>query len=96
MDRAEYTCKIRERIIRSLWNSPPLTVRAVERIFDKSRRLSVRAEISLMRSEGIVNQIGLGTRGNPFKLLLSGTYPFNVFCPLCKQSITPKVTNEYS
>ena len=91
-----YTSKIRERIIRMLWNESGLvTLRHLEQSFDKSRRRAALDEISLLVSEGVLHRIGSGRRGDPFKLLLSRTYPFKVFCPLCKQSISPAVTNEY-
>jgi len=84
-----YTNKIRERLIRLLWEGPALR-RTIERKFDKNRIRVAQEELSLLISEGVILSTGSGRRGHPNKVQLSPTYPFDRHCPLCNQDITPK------
>ena len=82
-----YTDKIRERLIRLLWDGPMLR-RAIDRKFDKTRRLAAQEELSLLISEGVILSTGSGRRGHPNKVQLSQVYPLQRLCPFCKQTIT--------
>lgn len=86
-----FTSKIRERLIRLLWDEP-LPKRTVIDKFDKARRSAAQDEISVLLSDGAIIQTGMGKRGSPTMLQLSPVYPFDVRCPLCNQQITPKAT----
>jgi hypothetical protein len=83
------TSKIRERLLRLLWEGPMLR-RAVVGKFDKSRRQAAEEEIRLLVSQGIVLSTGSGRRGHPNMIQLSPTYPLNYCCRLCGQPLTPK------
>jgi hypothetical protein len=84
-----YTSKIRERLIRLLWDGPQLR-RTIENQFGKSRRRTAQEELSLLISEGAILSTGSGRRGHPNQIQLSPIYPFDKHCPLCGQTITPK------
>jgi hypothetical protein len=85
-----YTSKIRERLIRLLWDGPQLR-RTIESKFDKTRRRAAQEELSLLISEGVILSTGSGRRGHPNRIQLSPVYLFDQRCPLCNQTIHPKV-----
>ena len=81
------TFKIRERLIRLLWEGPALR-RTIESRFGQSRRLVAQEQLSLLISDGVVLSTGLGRRGHPNMVQLSQVYPLHGLCPLCKQAFT--------
>jgi hypothetical protein len=58
-----------------------------------SRRKEAIAELSVLLSEGYIIRLGTGHRGDPFRIILSGTWPFNK-CPLCGHVAFPNTSKE--
>jgi len=89
-----YKASTREMLIRRLQTIGRNSVfeRAALRLLPSSRRKQARAELALLLSEGFVIRLGTGRRGDGYRIILSGTWPFNK-CPLCghvKQCV-PKI-----
>jgi len=74
----------RELIIRLLkaMGTGFLYERDIPNRLGSSRRKEAIAELSTLLSEGYILRLGTGHRGDPFRIMLSGTWPFNK-CPLC-------------
>lgn len=56
--------------------------RAIPRAVSASRRKQIVKELSVLLGEGYVIRLGTGRRGDPFRIVLSATWPHNK-CPLC-------------
>lgn len=70
------------RLLRDIPNGGFLYERAIPRMVASSRRRQVMKELSLLLSEGFINRLGTGKRGDPHRIVLSAIWPFNK-CPLC-------------
>lgn len=82
----EGTMNVRERLIRQMQSSQePVLRRKLILSFDKSRRAQAGEELSVMISSGYLNLLGTGRRGQPHRLIVSGTWPHDK-CPMCGHS----------
>lgn len=76
---------VRERLIRKL---SVVTARGfvfereLLRLFTSSDHSKVVEQLSSLISEGYAHRLGTGRRGDPHRIVLSATWPFNK-CPLC-------------
>jgi len=77
----------KERLIRILQVEAPIYKSRLLASFRNRDEYS--AALSELLTAGFVHQTGLGTRGMPFKIVLSGTWPYNV-CPLCGHVSFPR------
>jgi hypothetical protein len=76
---------VKERLIRMIQSSPkPPHYRNLIQSFDKSRRAQAIVELSFLLSAGYIHMLGTGRRGQPHRVVISGTWPFNK-CPMCGQ-----------
>ena len=79
------TSRTREILIRMLQEMPEggfIYERAIPRLVSSSRRKQIIKELSTLLGEGYVVRLGTGRRGDPHRIVLSATWPFNK-CPLC-------------
>ena len=91
MPKQYYKPGIRERLIRklkSMGSQGYLFERTLLRQLGGRERPQIAEELSSLLSEGFVHRLGTGRRGDPFRLILSGTWPFNK-CPLCGHTEYP-------
>ena len=78
---------VKERLIRIFQHTDKsITHRAIVKGFDESRRREVEQHLSDLLNSGLINQMGIGKRGSPFKYNRSINWPYNV-CPLCQQPV---------
>jgi hypothetical protein len=65
--------------------------RELERQFSSAKRAQkeVHNQLSNLLSEGYILRLGTGHRGNPFRYILSLTWPYNK-CPFCGHVEYPK------
>ncbi len=85
MSKQYYKPSIRERLCRKLLMMEPrgyLCERVLLRQMGNTQNKRVVEELALLLSDGFVIRLGTGRRGNPFRIILSETWPFNK-CPLC-------------
>lgn len=76
---------IREKLIRRLRASTLKGFafeRELLRQFTSPQRGSVIKELNLLISEGYACRLGMGRQGDPHRIVLNSTWPFNK-CPLC-------------
>lgn len=76
---------IRERLIRKLIAVTAqgfVFERNLLRQFTASQRADVAEQLSALISEGYAYRLGMGGRGDPHRIALSATWPYNK-CPLC-------------
>jgi hypothetical protein len=78
---------IKERLIRIFQHiDKSITHRAIVKGFDESRRKEAESHLSDMLNSGLINRMGTGKRGSPFKYNRSINWPHNT-CPMCQQPV---------
>jgi len=78
--------KIRDRLLRLVLPGSPIARSILEREFCLHNRQAAADEISLLLSEGIFHETGLGHRGSP-KMIQRGSFPCDRKCPFCHQDL---------
>lgn len=79
---ASSTREVLIRILRGIPDSGFMYERAIPRAVSASRRKQIVKELSTLLGEGYVIRLGTGRRGDPHRIVLNVTWPFNK-CPLC-------------
>lgn len=70
------------RKLRTIGDQGFLYERAIPRTISHTRRKQVVKELALLLSEGFLTRLGTGRRGDPHRIILSPSWPFNK-CPMC-------------
>lgn len=86
MSERRYTrASLRERLIQKLnqpTDRPFFFERTVLHWFSAKQRAAVVAQLSSLLSDGYVHRLGTGKQSDPFRIVRSKAWPFEV-CPLC-------------
>jgi hypothetical protein len=74
---------VRARMLRIIAHSvDPVSCYHLVRAFNGGARALAKDELSNIISEGVVNLIGTGRRGSPYKVVKGSSWPVGI-CPLC-------------